>query len=383
MPLEGEKIDELLSGFIDGELNDVERKLVEEAARADVRIEQRILLLRRHAGEVSELGQMLAEARTESSVERRATLADAVIAQARRQSASLGLPAHHYVHGYAHSSAPASVLTRAWTQRSSTQRAWIAGSLATAAVVLLAVFIPWQTKVAQPVHLAGSDFNNPEASGSIEAGSIETSPTKIIDTTDQAPAARVVGRFGDLSYVMVVDIQVTLEGLNQRVLEDVLAAAGIPRTRALPVNAEMLTALDESRMIVDSQTSSSAQKMYLTVVHADMDDIDTALRTIWEDQRHFPNVSLNLAIDARTALVREILNSTGGRFSFSDSFAIPLTAAEAAPQLTAVSPFAGTTDRVRYISSSQRASGWGGSDALTVGPSTSMATILLVTHVAE
>jgi anti-sigma factor RsiW len=61
MPPEGEKLDELLSGYIDGALNEKERQIVEQAAQDDVRVSQRILQLRQQAADVAYLGSKLAQ----------------------------------------------------------------------------------------------------------------------------------------------------------------------------------------------------------------------------------------------------------------------------------------------------------------------------------
>ncbi len=390
MPLDGEKLDELLSGFIDGVLTEAERKIVEEAARDDARIEQRILLLRRQAGEVGEVGKLLVEqSHRQLDLNRHQSLAETVIAQARQQAVRNGLTKTHFVHGHADrnenlvtvsSPRSASLLRRPGKR-------WIVltGSMAAAAAILLALALNRSNESNPATDVASSTPNVvpdlPESMLATGATSSHGSPSRDLPTPDNS-SPRLVGQFDHLTYVLVADVQITSAGIREEILESVLAGAGISRVEPVVADAKIIKALDQSRMIVEPKGKPS-ERVYIMVIRAEMNDIDAALRNIWKDSLHFPNVNLNLAVDARAGLVRDILNGTSGRFSLNDSFAVPLAGESPAPRLAASSPFPGPTNGVSYVSSSKRASGWGGADALSVPPSDSIATILLVIHVAE
>jgi hypothetical protein len=185
-----------------------------------------------------------------------------------------------------------------------------------------------------------------------------------------------------MTFVLVADVQITAAALQNRSLETILTAAGIPRVDPVLADAKILKALDDSRMIVDPAANSS-QPIFLTVIRADMRDIDTALQNIWKDERNFPKVGLNMAIDARAALTREILNSAAGRLSLSESVAIPVATSDETTRMAASSPLPGSGEDVAYFSSVRRAASWGQADSLTSAGDDSMATLLLVTHLVE
>lgn len=390
MPLDGEELDELLSGFVDGALSETERRLVEESAQADVRLQQRILLLRRQSSEVNELGKLVVDrSRRQFSRKPGLTLAETVIAQARKEAAKQGLPNSHYVYG--HVASPSPVVTTSQPaaneqhQRVRKPRLLLAGCLATAAAVFLAVFL------ARPA----DDFSNSSNSASrtvqpllhtaesSKPNQAEPAFDVIESVKSETPAAsQLVGQFDKLSYVLVVDLQITANALRNNVLEDILSKAGIPRIEPVVADQAILKKLDQSQMIVNPR-GIDKQSTYITVIRAEMEEIEAALQAIWKDTDQFPNFGVNLAVDAKTGLVQDVLKGTGGRFSVNDSFAVPVNADTSALGSAAASPFPGVPSHVNYVSSSIRSKGWPsyqfGSDA----SSGSTTTILLVTHVVE
>ncbi len=60
MPLDGEQLNDLLSGFVDGELTQEERALVEEAARGDARLGEQLKQLRQQSSWVQQAGNAIA-----------------------------------------------------------------------------------------------------------------------------------------------------------------------------------------------------------------------------------------------------------------------------------------------------------------------------------
>jgi hypothetical protein len=388
MPPEGEKFDELLSSYIDGALSDVERDIVEKAAEGDARVAERILQLRQQAADVAEVGQKLSQqALRRHNGQRRRSMAEAVIAQAREHAIHVGLNEDHYLFGSPRMSQPVAdkvvdkrnLPNRRTNRRWRAAAAWLTGAAALAAALLIALG-PWRSDdEVSPHQVASEPFVQP-AEAPLQPGT--SAAVAENDAAADSSNEQFVGQFGQMTFVMVADVQITEEALRSRSLEKILTAAGIPPVQPVLADGKILKALDDSRMIVDADTRA-AQHIFLTVIRANMQDIDTALQNIWRDSRSFPKVGLNMAIDARAALTREILNSAAGRLSLSESFAIPITTVENAPQMAASSPLLGSGEGVAYVSSARRAAGWSQGDPLIAEGSDSMATILLVTHLVE
>ncbi len=391
MPLDGENLDELLSGFVDGVLSEAERKLVEEAAQADVRLKQRIYLLQRQASEVGDLGRVLADqARRQRKTLLDQTLAERVIAQARLQAVKAGLPNSHFVHGQVEHARHANAKPNApiTLHRPSTikHRLLLAGVLSSAAAVLLAVVLSIysdsHSNNVTDVASTNLSAQVPNADDSQENPRVTTGELPESDLTSSEGSSQLVGQFNQITFVLVADVQITARALRENVLEDLLIKAGIPPAAPVVADESMLKAMDQAQMIVNPPSNPS-QRIYVTAIRAEMRQIDKALQDIWKDNIHFPNVSLNLAVDARANLVREVLNGTRGRFSLTDSFAVPLSAQSAQPDIANSSPFPGVPNGVNYVSSSKRSSGWATPETLAEASSGTISTILLVTHVIE
>lgn len=444
MPLDGKQLDELLSGFIDGELTDVERELVEKAARDDVRIAGQIELLRRQSSWVQQVGQsqlnQLSQLSPNAAQEHSgSTLAQRVIAEARQRGRELGLPATHYVRpdegDMVHLPAPGAYVSQSGDSmgagdskpatKSSRRRieAWLAlGGLAAAAAVLLAITWPkleQQNLPSTPSNQLAQRDNQPQLQhdqrhadkpdGAVvpealapaeslasKAAPLGPSSTSALarDEADEAAGSNLVGMSDGLAYALVVDVEVSAQAKKSRVLERLLTAAGIPLAPPVAVNAPILKALDDSRLVVREPTST-VHAVSIQVVRGALHELDGALRGIWQDSDSFPNVGLNLSIDSRAALMREMLRSSGDRFAPTDRFAVPLAVDQVAlapalgngiqrdaPAGRASSLMADDAG-VHYVSSSQRENGWEGLGELSGTTSKSLATILLVIHHAD
>ena len=389
MPLDGEQLNELLSGFVDGELTEVERALVEEAAQADTRVGERLRQLRQQSSWVQQVGRSLAIDLSAGSenVPSDQPFAQRVINAAQQRGREMGLPATHYVQPHA-----VDEVVELSSRRS---LGWMAiGAFAAAAVLLIAITAitwpkPQQHHLAQqpqtvPLDSAAASSNHKLAD---DSASVESSMDEAMRESD-AVGSGLVGKSAGMSYALVVDLEITADAQRSHVLEKILATAGIPLAPPVAANPEILKALDDSRLIVNNPPAT-ARRVSIQVVRGDMQELDIALRKVWQDSNNFPNVAINLSIDSRATLMREILRSAGDRFAPTDRFAIPLavdqtaTASRSTDQPGHVSPFPGADGGVRYISKSQRDSGWEGLGELSVSQLESMATILLVTHNVE
>ena len=449
MPLDGRQLDELLSGFIDGELTDEERQLVEKAARDDARIGKQIESLRQQSRWVWQVGQsQLSQAaaiekhrlnvkhglNVEHSVARsghtlpRRLTAAAVVAEALRRGRELELPARHHLRLAAdhkvHVPAPAANVASQRAMKKAGQRLeeWLAlGGLAAAAAVLVAVTWPklqqqglpsvpsnhlaqrddqrddelglqaHQSLVENRVDAIGSQEPAPAESSSSMAASLQPDSTAGLakDEAGKVAGSSLVGIADGLAYALVVDVELSAQAEKSRVLEKLLTAAGIPLAPPVAVNAEILKALDDSRLVVRESTST-VHAVSIQVVRGGLQELDVALRKVWQDHDNFPNVGLNLSIDSRAALMREMLRSSGDRFAPTDRFAAPL-----AFDQEALAPFHGDVPAgrpsplmaddtgVQYVSNSQRENGWESLGELSGTTPETLATILLVIHYAD
>ncbi len=421
MPLDGKQLDELLSGFIDGELTDEERDQVEKAARADVRVAQQIEALRRQSSWVCQVGQQqLTQAalreptkehnRTQKHA--RPTFADAVIAEAQRRGRELQLPATHHVRLGAGETVQLRAATDALVDGGSSQRAsqshprrsraWLAAAgVATAAVVLLAITWPvlrqpspaFSPPASSSASLSATASSNQLAQlddqSAVPADS-QFAAERQADTAQasQAAGSSLVGVSDGLAYALVVDVEITSQAAKSRVLEKLLTAAGIPLVPPVAANTEILKALDDSRLVVRDSTSG-VHAVSIQVVRGGLHELDGALRKVWQDRDSFPNVGLNLSIDSRAALMREMLRSSGDRFASTDRFAVPLsfgqvpTATEGDLPAGRASPLMAADVGVQYVSSAERESSWESLGELPGTTSEALATILLVIHYAD
>lgn len=414
MPLDGEQLNDLLSGFVDGELTQEERALVEEAARGDARLGEQLKQLRQQSSWVQQAGSAIANDLSASSKRLPSvpSLAERVISAAKQRGREMGLPASHYVQPFATDKVGESSHAAGGTDLASPQTTsqvdeavqpslrrsvgWIAFvGLASAAALLIAVTWPrWQSNPgAQSPPRAGLD--------DAVAGSLDNLANDSLAEDDsldgtknesEAVGSGLVGKSSGMSYALVVDIEMTAAAQRDHVLERILATAGIPLAPPIAANPDILKALDDSRMIVRNSVPSSRQ-LSIQVVRGDMQELDIALRKVWQDSNHFPNVALNLSIDSRATLMREILRSAGNRFTPTDRFAVPLAVdrtatgplsmGPAVPAAGQASSFLEADGGVQYISKSQRDSGWEGMGELPGVQLDSMATILLVMHRVE
>ncbi|MEO8269676.1 MAG: zf-HC2 domain-containing protein [Aureliella sp.] len=414
MPLDGEKLNDLLSGFVDGELTPEERALVEEAARDDVRIGEQLKQLRQQSNWLQQAGSAIVNDPSASSRSRPngRQLAESVISAARQRGREMGLPVSHYIYPdtleevgeVSHSVASAEPDTALTTSpvevavKSTRRRSagWMAlAGLAAAAALLIAVTWP-SGEQGQLAQTSPPAVHESAATNSLDnlANETATSDSSFDESVNDAEAvgSGLVGKSSGMVFALVVDVEITADARLNLVLEKLLATSGIPLAPPIAANPEVLKALDDSRMIVRSPTAT-ARPLSVQVVRGGMQELDTVLRKVWQDSNHFPNVALNLSIDSRATLMREILRSSGNRFTPSDRFALPLainqTVIEQQPAIqvptspSQASPFPGADGGVQYISKSQRDSGWEGLGELSTGQPDSMATILLVAHHVE
>lgn len=370
MPVHGEEFEELLSGFIDGELEGGELRQFEERLRKDPSIQQRIDELRSQSLAVRELGKVLGATTTTRP------LAQLVIAKARQQASDAGLPLNHHVRAAASTRKPKPLSV-----------SLVASVLALAASLLFIVALPELAQSPSPItktaHTAASDATQQMAQvdggGDVRVnGNVESSPGPAGDSTVPPTGEYVRQGTPRITYVLVVDIEVTSKAWNANVLQDILASAGIDVAQPVVVDQAVTKAIDNSLMVVTTPAPQVERRFY-HVVRADLKKIDVTLKNIWSDRVRFPRVTLNVAIDTRAELVRQVLGSMQA-VPAMDSFAVPVAAAGEADAVRP-SPFVAPVGGVKYVSNSARERGWNTSASLLEGSKD--ATVLIVAHIVD
>lgn len=97
-------------------------------------------------------------------------------------------------------------------------------------------------------------------------------------------------------YTMVVDVSVTKDAIENRVLESILSRHDIASTEEQILTAEELLELEKTGLAVKT-SGQSAGEVGLVFVRAPGTNLDKAIREINEDQVSFPGFSMGMQMD--------------------------------------------------------------------------------------
>jgi negative regulator of sigma E activity len=365
MPLEGEKLDELLSGFIDAELDESDLQLVAETLESDEAAQQRLEELRRMSREVREVGtQLVANAALP------ANFAERVLAAAERQAREGGFSRSHDVH---HATRPQSTAVPFW--RKPVAYAGLVASIA--AMWLLAVYVPNVLKPKEASPIANAPDQSIAQNSTAQPAADTTEPLP--------PSVSYIGQDDfKVRFALLLDLQVTKNSVQDDIFGSILAAAGIDRVQPITVTPEVRGALAETRMIIQPGETQKTEDTLLYFLRSDPQVLDDALLAIWKDKLHFPNVRLDLAIDnPKSQLIEKIARSTGRRFAMDESFAAPIAVSNSDVEvLGGASPFPGSSANTKYVSRQSRDRGWTGSAPLAPGAQ-EKASMLVLLHIVD
>ncbi len=129
-----------------------------------------------------------------------------------------------------------------------------------------------------------------------------------------------------ISMVMVLHVRPTEAALQNSVLEQILIDHGIGAVEPIVATGEVKEALQDSEYIV---TDDVSRRSGLYFVRAPANAIDGAFQQIFADAENFPDARYNFAIDnPQTRLMEKVARSTGKRFAASESFAAPVALSE-------------------------------------------------------
>lgn len=351
MPLKGSQLDELLSGFLDGELNGEElqqiRTLLDEQPEVKARLD--------------ELSALSSDLKAAFGVNTPSPLAgdfaSRVVAEAQRQAAASKV-------------AVAGPRKRPWNQLA-------AAAAALAAVLMLAVFGPrFFSTTPEPVNLAdttpaesASESSVSELPSSELASSAEASPFLVPpQIADSSPNEESQGERRFVSnmefkntIVLVVDLVMSTDAQQRDALNVLLGKHGLLTSKPVEVNDEIKEAVSETRMIVQPEGFDSADAS-IYFLRASVEVLGAALDEVYLNSEDFPKVAFDIAVDNPHArLLETIARASGTRFAMDEAFAVPVTIGSDAPV-----PFK-VRGSVRYVSSEQRSQGFGGNATMLGG----------------
>lgn len=128
-----------------------------------------------------------------------------------------------------------------------------------------------------------------------------------------------------LTIIMVVDMTLTAEAADNDYVTNVFAAHSIPL--AAPIVAdEKLTAFVENSRMSEVAEQPAGQDALIYFVHADSTAVDQLLQTFLDDFANIPALRTDIAFDApANQLVRKIVESSAGKLAIDETFATPVS----------------------------------------------------------
>jgi hypothetical protein len=155
-----------------------------------------------------------------------------------------------------------------------------------------------------------------------------------------------------LTYTMVLDIEITLQAAQQQLLRSILAKHGIQIAKTVVVNDSIEAALNRMRHTVPSESLPSVSELYW--VHAPVQLLDQAVLEIQTTVDQFPVCRFDLAFETPAASLSQAIAATAELTSDSSSIAIPV--AIDADQLYRESPFESVAYQGTLVSANRRQS---------------------------
>lgn len=338
MPLNGEKVEELLSGYLDGDLSQAESAEVERALE-DAAVRKRYDEL----VETREQLRALRDARVQAAPGLSASFAAKVWEQIEAGKVVTKATDPH---------APAHSATK---EVRSPRKQLLAFSimLAGAAAVLLFFVNPLLRSPSDP---AGNAGNGVAVVDPVDTDVNTTSPFS--DPSDIAEPTSVEGLAVDSAgaidagklvserwrqqamFTVVADIQLSREAVREDFVANTFKAHGIELQSPVLADADILQALSDSQMTEPPQADTGDALLYF--VHADGVDIDSTLQIFTKDLKRIPKMWIDVAFDTpvNQSMLR-IVASAGEQFSIDESFAAQVNARRpngSTAMLTGISP---------------------------------------------
>lgn len=165
-------------------------------------------------------------------------------------------------------------------------------------------------------------LSTPAESGDVPAlGELGLEPSPAVQLVDnQEYVSDLQWTF---SIAMVLHVSPTRAALEGETIEAILLDAGIRPVAPIIAGPDVENAIRDTEMIVVDDPLDSRSALYF--VRADAQAIDQALKQVWADQESFPEAFYNFAMDnPQSRLMEKLAHSTGTRFTTNENFAAPV-----------------------------------------------------------
>lgn len=363
---------ELLSAYLDDMLAGNELSAVESLLKSDESARQYLSALRAQSSSLSAMPM----SRLPSG------FANRVLAAARTEAASQGLPPDHFV-VQSIGTTKSEIASDKWLIRnrrhfewltslaagvmicvaSSSYFAWFDRALnGTAGLDKIAFQVPVQRNHTDRDSELGPGVDSPGVESRLADGQrmnaepnapITNNPLSPFDDISRngnplasQPAPQPNPTFGDpsggqvvktapvgLKFLMVVDLTVTQDALRNKRFDSILQASGIEIVAPIIADAKLDKALADSKMVVKQNDAPASDKpdgegsqAAFVFVQANLDGLDKAIMAMFDDLASFPEVSLNIAMESNDQNLLEQLERHSSNVKANRAQAIAMKA---------------------------------------------------------
>ncbi len=334
MPLGKYIDDELLSAYMDGQLDAAELRLVETALRDDPSVVVRLGQLRG----VTERLRLLASV---SHPGLPADLSRRVVALCKNSSL---VPS-----GTARVADASGVSTESTASKRPRNRVfwWIAANTAAlAAVIALAVFLPKPNRTIEPTGTPLVVENTTPPEPEIEMPFHDESASQLASEQPE----------GAITLTLVLDLDLSRRAVEQEALNALFEKYGIQLVTGIGSNANIEKEINRLRFTVkDEKEMANLRPAELYLVRASEEVLDAALGEIEADVALYPSYRFDMVFQTPAAsLTQAIANSLDGQIAESSSIAVAIDA-QVEDQIHQ-SPFTSIPHQGTLVSSNKRQS---------------------------
>jgi hypothetical protein len=288
-------IEELLTGYLDGNLTESERRYLDEELAKSPALVAQLALLRRNSEALRQLPQRTLPR----------DFSNRVIAAAQEQALASGLARDHYVlRGMPRPAEPVVLRPTGWSI------ATVVYGLASLAAVLLLGYAVSRWTGMQDSPGQGMASLPP-------AGAPVDKP--ILETPTEEPKSELVRKIiASQWFLMVVDVYPTSEAWNSKLIGRMLDDFSIKMARPI-VAADIAESLNAARTQMASTKKGAANVIF---VNANFGSVAKFVETLYSRVQDFPTVTLDLAIDRPAInLLQRLTQKAEDVASFSKPFA--------------------------------------------------------------
>lgn len=312
MPLDGDKLTELLSGYLDGELNESELQQVQRAIAEDVSVQARLNGLKAASSSLTELSAAPQRKLSSDFTQRvMAQISQSNVEQSHVQRASKMHSRTNVLRAAATIVAVAAVLALV-----AVNRGWLMfdSPAPQAENSVPQNSIPESTEPQLP-GIPGADETELPQLATIDGPNEQHGGTSVpVSYLSELPAPLAA---------LVLHVRPTSVADNGRLIEQVLRQFNITPVAPIVADDTVEKALSEVSMIATDEGTQAGSSVYF--VWGEAVSIDAALRAVWADTTNFPEANYNFAMDnPQIRLMGKIARSTGERFASNKAFAAPL-----------------------------------------------------------